>query len=282
MSDLNPVAARKEYMPSVLLLGGIGTGKTHAIRTIVDAGLETFVLQLEPSEVLDDIPCPKLHLKYIAPAKVPWTTLKDNAEKINKLTFKELSQLTGLNNAAYIQFIDVLNACNDFKCDRCGKAFGDVMTWGFDRAFVIDGLSGLSTMSLNLGTGAMPTRTEGEWGVAMDNLQRFIEQCVYGMKALFVLTAHLGREPNQLTGGSFIGVDTLGRKLAPKIPKPFSDVIHTIRRGGEFKWSTTTPEMELKARNVPWGDTLPASFVPLIKTWRTRKDKGLPNLPPVQ
>lgn len=268
------IVERKTYMPSVLLEGPIGTGKTHCLRTIVEAGLELFVLQLEPSEVLDDIPCPKMHMQYIAPARISWSTMKDNAEKVNKLTYKELSQLDGMSNAQYTQFIDVLNACNNFKCDRCGKAFGDVMQFGFDRAFVIDGLSGLSTMALNLGTGALPTRTEGEWGVAMDNLGRFIEQCVYGMKCLFVLTAHIAREPNQVTQGTNITVDTLGKKLAPKIPKPFSDVIHTVRRGTEFKWSTITPEMDLKARNVPWSNEIQASFVPLIRTWRERQEKG--------
>jgi hypothetical protein len=266
--------ATGQYMPTVLLAGGIGTGKTHALRTIVEAGLELFVIQTEPAEVLDDLPLDKYHRHYVAPARIPWNTMLDNADKINKLSFKELSQLTGMNNAAYRQWYEVVENCNNFKCDRCGKAFGDVMTWGFDRAIVIDGLSGLSTMALNLGTGALPTRTEGEWGVAMDNLQRFIEQMVYGTKCLFVLCAHLEREPNQITQGTNITVSTLGRKLAPKVPRPFSDVIHTIRRGTEFKWSTITPEMELKARNVPWSDNLPASFVPLIETWRKRQAKG--------
>lgn len=267
----------KEYMPSVLLEGAIGTGKTHALRTIVDAGLELFVLQTEPSEVLDDLPLDKYHKHYVPAAKTGWSVLMDNADKINKLTYKELSQMDGMNKSNYRQFYEVLEHCNNFKCDRCGKAFGDVMTWGFDRAFVIDSLSGLSTMSLALGTGAAPTRTEGEWGVAMDNLGRFVEQLVYGMKCLFVMTAHLEREPNQVTQGTNVTVSTLGKKLAPKIPRPFSDVIHTIRRGSgpvEFKWSTTTNEMELKARNVPWSGDIPASFVPLIKTWRDRQAKG--------
>jgi hypothetical protein len=267
----------KEYMPSVLLEGNVGTGKSHALRTIVEAGLELFVLQTEPSEVLDDLPLDKYHSVYIAPAKTAWNIMIDNADKINKMTFKELSQLDGMNKSGYRQFIDVLNACNNFKCDRCGKAFGDVMTWGFDRAFVLDSLTGISTMSLNLGTGANPTRTEGEWGVAMENVGNLINSLVYGMKCLFVMTAHLEREPNQITQGTNITVSTLGRKLAPKIPKPFSDVIHTIRRGQgpvEFRWSTTTPEMELKARNVPWSDNIPPSFVPLLKTWRDRRAKG--------
>lgn len=263
----------REYMPSVLLQGSIGTGKTKSLETIVNAGKELFVLQTEPSEVLDHLPLDKYHSHYVAPAKVDWKTMKDNADKINKMSFKELSQLTGMNNSAYRQFYEVLDNCNNFKCDRCGKEFGDVMTWGFDRAFALDGLSGLSTMALNLGTGALPTRTEGEWGVAMDNLQRFIEQLVYGTKCLLVVNAHLEREPNQITQGTNIVVSTLGKKLAPKIPRPFSDVIHTIRRGTEFRWSTITNEMELKARNVPWGEMEP-SFVPLLKTWKERHEKG--------
>jgi hypothetical protein len=41
-------------------MGASGTGKTHSIRTLVDAGLEVFVLFTEPGmEVLADVPADK-------------------------------------------------------------------------------------------------------------------------------------------------------------------------------------------------------------------------------
>ena len=39
---------------------------------------------------------------------------------------------------------------NDFTCDRCGESFGDVSTWNTDRAIVVDSLSGLNIMAMDL------------------------------------------------------------------------------------------------------------------------------------
>ena len=54
---------------NVMLCGTTGTGKTHSIRTLVESGIETFVLFTEPGmEVLADLPPEKLHWHYVAPA----------------------------------------------------------------------------------------------------------------------------------------------------------------------------------------------------------------------
>jgi hypothetical protein len=261
-------------LPKVLLLAPTGSGKSHALRTLVDAGLEVFILKTEPSEVLDDTDPAKVHWHYIPAAKQSWTNMLTHAKYINSLTYKGLTQVEDIEKAKHTQFIDVINTCNNFVDDRTGRAYGDVMTWGTDRAFVIDSLSGLSLMSKGLMCGSNPAPDRGEWGVAMDNIERLINNLTTGTNCMFVLTAHLEREPNQLTGGDILTVSTLGQKLGPKLPRFFSDVIHCKRIGSKFTWSTVTDQMDLKARNLPWAADMPPSFVPLMNTWRERHKRG--------
>lgn len=54
----------------ILLVGDSGTGKTFAFRSLPALGITPFILATEPNieDVLGDIPCPKLHWHYIAPA----------------------------------------------------------------------------------------------------------------------------------------------------------------------------------------------------------------------
>jgi hypothetical protein len=198
----------------------------------------------------------------------------NHAKYINSLSYKGLTQVDDIDKPKHTQFIEVINTCNNFVCDRTGKAFGDVMTWGADRAFVIDSLSGLSIMSKGLMCGSKPAPDRGEWGVAMDNIERLINNLTTGTTCMFVLTAHLEREPNQLTGGDILTVSTLGQKLGPKLPRFFSDVIHCKRVGAKFTWSTITDQMDLKARNLPWAADQPPSFVPLMNTWRERHKRA--------
>jgi len=254
-----------------LLIGATGTGKTHAIRTLVDAGLEVFVLFTEPGmEVLADLPPEKLHWHYIPPASPDFADMIASAQKINTLSFKALAELPDINKKKYTEFIDVLCTLQNFKCDRTGKEYGAVDSWGPERALVIDSMSGLSIMAMNLVAGSKPVKAIPDWGVAIDNLERLITKCCVDTRAHFVLIGHTERETDEVTGGTSIMLSTLGRKLAPKIPRFFSDVVHVVRKGADFTWSTATPNVDTKARYLPIKDGLPPSFVPLINEWKKR------------
>ena len=254
---------------NTLLVGGVGGGKTHALRTLVEAGITPFIIFTEPGmRTVSDISCEHLHYKYISPAKLTWNDLLDNQKKINTMSFKALAQLGDMDKKKYGQFLEVTASMNDFVCDRCGEHFGDVAEWSTDRAIVLDSLSGLNTMSMDMVVGAKPVKAMGDWGVAMDNLERFVSMMTNNTQCHFVMIAHLEREQDELTGAVHLMPSTLGRKLAPRIPRNFDDVILCSNKEGKFSWSTMGINVELKWRNLPGGKDLPASFVPLIESWK--------------
>lgn len=254
-----------------MLLGGTGTGKTHSIRTLLDAGLEVFVLFSEPGmEVLADTDPERLHWHYIAPASPEFGDMIDSAKKINTMNLKMLADMTDINKRKYTEFIDMLVALSDFPCDRTGKKYGAVDSWGPDKVIVVDSMSGLAIMAMNLVTGSKPVKSMSDWGIAQDNLERLITKLCVDTRCHFVLTAHLEREVDEVTGGTTLMASTLGRKLAPKLPRFFSDVVHVKRDGTNWSWSTATTNVDLKARNLPIADKISPSFLPLIENWAKR------------
>lgn len=257
---------------NTLLVGATGTGKTYSLRTFVEAGITPFILCTEPGieSTLGDLPPDKCHWHYIPPASPEWSDLLSSAQKINTLSYEALSKLGNIDKQKYVQFLDVLHTCNDFKCDRTGEAFGDVSTWGPNRVFVVDSLSGLNIMAMDLVVGAKPTKAMQDWMVAMDNLERFITKLVTSTKCFFVMTAHLEREHDEVTGAVSLMASTLGRKLAPRLPRFFDDVIHCKRDGDKFTWSTASLNVDLKARNLPIREGLAPSFVQIVEAWKRK------------
>lgn len=253
-----------------MLVGATGTGKTYSIRTFLEAGVTPFIIATEPGieSTLGDLPPEQCHWHYIAPASVGWAELLDSGKKINQFDLKSLSAMSDINKRKYTQFLEFISTCNNFVCDRTGESFGDVAEWGPDRVLVVDSLSGLNIMAMNLVVGSKPVKAMADWGMAMDNLERLLIKLTTDLKCYFVLTAHLERETDEVTGGTSLMASTLGRKLAPKIPRFFDDVILCQRQNTNFSWSTTALGADLKARNIAWSDKLAPSFAPIVQKRR--------------
>lgn len=261
--------------PKILLVGGTGSGKTHSIRTLLDAGLEVFGIFTEPGmEVLSDTDPARLHWHYIPPASTPWEQMLDSAQKINTMSFESLTKLSDINKRQHTEFLELLRSLANFPCDRTGQTFGPVDSFGPDKALFIDSLSGLNIMAMNMVTGTKPVKSMADWGVAMDNLERLITKLTVDVPCTVVLTAHLERETDEVTGGVSLMASTLGKKLAPRLPRFFSDVIHAKREGDKFSWSTATFNVDLKARNVAISEKIEPSFRPLIQTWKARQHQS--------
>ena len=263
---------------NVLLEGPTGTGKTYALGTLADTGVDVFALFLESGMETFlgywtdrglDIP-PNVRWHVLSRAEESFETMAAAARAINTLDLASLSKLSDPNRAKHNQFVKLLEVLHDFPDDRTGQRFGDVHSWGPDRCLAVDSLSGLNPIALSLVVGGKPVKSQGDWGIAMDQIEKVVRQLTDGCKCHFILTSHVEREVDQVLGGVKLTVATLGVKLAPKIPPMFSDVILTSREGTKFYWSTANGQADLKTRNLPLQDHLDPSFKPIIAKWLSR------------
>lgn len=264
---------KSEAGTNTLLQGPTGSGKTYAIRTLIDAGITPFVLSTEPgiASSLGDLPPDKLHWHYIAPAAPDWADMLDTAKKINTMSQEMLCKAT-FSKQKYNQFYEVLSSFANFTCDRTGESYGSVDNWNTDRAIVVDSMSGLNIMSMDLVVGAKPIKSPGDWGIAMDNLERLINRLSSGTHCHFVLTSHLEREKDDISGRVTLMVSTLGQKLAPKIPRFFDNVILARKDvDSSYYWANQGHNIDLKTRHIiPQSEKLPPSFIQIIENWKTK------------
>lgn len=263
---------------NTLLMGPAGTGKTHAIGTLVDTGIEVFYLALESGiESLIGYYADKnlsiptnLHWHILEAPQADFLSLLDGAKKVNTLSFEILSKLQDPDRSKHNQFIQLLTTLNNFPDDRTGKVFGAVNTWGTERCLVIDGLAGLNRAAMSLVVGAKPTKNMAEWGLAQDQLFKLLFMLCNNCICHFVLLAHVEREVDQILGGVKLTVSTLGKALAPQIPPMFSDVILTVKQGDKWTWDTASPLADVKVRNLPISASNPPNFNLIIGKWRKR------------
>lgn len=264
--------------PNVLLMGPAGTGKTHSLGTLADAGVEVFYLGLEPGlESLlgywtdrgQPVP-PNVHWHVLEQPKSSWNTLKDAATKVNTLALDTLSKWQDPNRGSYNQFIRLLEVLNDFPDQRTGQKFGDVSSWGPDRALALDALTGLNNIALSLVVGGKPVRSQSDWGIAQTQIESLVRKLCDDCRCWFICLAHVERETDQILGGVKLTVATLGKALAPKIPPMFSDVILTVRQGDKWTWDTGSAIADTKTRNLPVKADLKPDFGQIVAKWKAR------------
>jgi hypothetical protein len=255
----------------VLLIGGSGAGKTYALRTLVDAGITPMCVFTENSfDVLGDVPKDKMHWMYIPPSHSSVQTLIDGAKRVMVFTPAQIQATADITRAQTNQYIPLLEALMNFKCDRTGESFGNVSTWGTDKALVIDSLSGLTISATKLAVGEKYAMTQPEYQIAMKTIENLINQICTGFHCHAVVTAHMEREVDEVNGGVKIYASTIGRKLAPVLPRNFTDVLLAKRIGTKFVWDSADPQADLKSRNAPIQAELPPSFAPLVVRWKGR------------
>lgn len=263
---------------NVLLMGPAGTGKTHSLGTLVDTGLEVFVLFLEAGrESLfgywtdRGLPIPpNLHWHTLKAPTVGFDTMLEDAKKINTLQLDTLAKMSDPNRGKHNQYVSLFEALNNFKDDRTKKSYGPVNEWGTERVLAIDGMTGLGRAAMALVVGGKPVRNQSDWGIAQDQLEKLLRKLADDCPCHFVLLSHVERETDMVLGGVKLMASTLGQKLAPKIPSIFSDVILATRNGDKWVWDTASALADVKTRNLPRRQDLPPDFAAIINKWKAR------------
>jgi AAA domain len=270
---------------NVLLEGPTGTGKTNALATIADSGVELFLLFTEPGleTVLGywtdrgkEVP-PNVHWHILERGPGSFAVQAESANDINTYTPESLFKKSDPNRSKHNQFVGLLRALADYKDDRTGESFGAVDGWGPDRCVAVDSLTGINPIAMSLVIGGKSLRSQQDWGMAQDVIEKLVRK-LSECNCHFVLTAHVERETDLVFGGMKITVSTLGRALAPKIPPMFSDVILTVRDASKFSWSTANSQADLKARNLPIADNINPNFDQIFNKWKSRGGKLVPTV----
>lgn len=269
--------------PTVLLMGPPGSGKTDSLATLLETGLEVFLLVIEANGLdtfLDSIArrnlkTDRLHWKYIPPASPDLGTLMNMAEQISTKDFESLSSIkTGIGKEKAREYMTFLKALENFVDDKDGKSYGSVFDFDDSKVLAIDSLSGLNAMAMDLTIGYKPTASKPEWGIAMNLELKTLQKLCADLRCLFVLTAHIDKEPNEITGANTVTSAALGQKNSGKIARLFSEVVLTKRgkTGREFKWSTweTSSLVDLKNRALPISDSIDPTFVRIWKAHQRR------------
>lgn len=269
--------------PKILIEGPTGTGKTHSIGTLVDwaepYGVQVYVMFTENSaETLFGYwrdkgkPIPEnLHVCDMLVRPISLKGLIDASDKVGKLTYESITKLvdpnrSGDNNAYW----KILKGCADFVDSRTGEHFGALDSWPTESIFVMDSLSELSNAAMKMVIGNKPTASQPDYGVAQNNLMNFLRLLTQGVRCGVVMTAHVERQVEEISGQTKITTKAVGKALANEIPQLFSDIIYTYRDGAAWYWDTANILVDLKTRNLPVQSKLPPNFAPLMQKWASR------------
>lgn len=266
-----------------MLIGGVGSGKTSSIKTFLGTGITPCALFTEFSfDVLGDTKPEELHWRYIKPITSNMQNLRDAAKKIGQQNADMIQKGHDMTRSGNNQFEPMLEAIANFKCQRTGLSLGDVTTWGTDKAFILDGLSGLTTAATKLAVGEKYAMTQPEFQIAMKLIENTIMQLCNGFHCHVVVMAHPEREVDEVNGGVKIYPSTLGKKVAPTLGRHFTDVLMAKRQDNKFYWDGVDPQADLKVRNFPRIADMPPSFVQGVEAWKKRGGIISPELPPLE
>ena len=278
--------------PNLLLYGDVGTGKTTSLATFIRAGvdldlpLKVIAIFTEPNaeEALLDgmrlhakpgeksLPMDRLFYRYIPPAVSKWSIIKEVAQKVNLLGYKQLTEMkSGMGKENSGQFLDLIDLLSNFV-DQHGHSHGPVDDLDPSYLVCVDSISGMNVMARALNVGMKPSLHQGEWGVAMHMEDTLITKVVADTQCFTAFLGHVDKEMDEIIGKPQYMPAFLGKKLAPKVPSIFSDVVNSYRDGKKYYWSTMRRDYSsLKVRNLTLEDTLKPDFKPIVNAWLKRK-----------
>lgn len=270
--------------PKILLQGDSGSGKTYSLGTVVDwaarqspprevfclfteNGLETLLGYWKDAGK----PVPEnLRWHVISSPSLSLKALTDAAQKVGLLSYESITKMVDPERGANNPYYKILQAFNDFPDDRSGKKFGNVGEWKADRILCIDSLSELGNACMKMVIGNKPTASQPDYGVAQNNLMNLLRFFTQGFAPTFIMTAHLQRQTNELTGGVQLMTKAIGKAMADDIPQLFSEVIFTSREGTNWYWDTAAPNVTTKTRYLPIKTKIDPNFGQIMDKWLAR------------
>lgn len=262
-----------------LLFGDSGDGKTHVVRSLLRAGVQPIVQATEPGmralaacdnpacSVCKGVPAgATIPWNYIAPNGGDLDVLKQQVEWIGTRDQKFLCNINDTNRAkSFTQYATLVKNLENFV-DSEGKSWGPVHSWGTDRAYVLDGLTEVGTFAMDLFVGRRPLYDKSDYQVAQRIVLNTVKLLI-GLRCHVIILAHLDAGEDVL-GRPKSTVLSVGKKLAPELPRLFDDMPFAYREGDKFFWSTAKFGITSKGRNLPIKDAMNPDFGAIVESWK--------------
>lgn len=268
--------------PKILLIGASGSGKTRSLATFADwqskqgrqtritfteNGLETFLGYWRDR----NLPVPEGIAWHVIKTKsIPFKDLMDGAKKTGMLSYKALTELVDPNKATNNPYLKIMESLADFKDDRTGKSLGNFDSWGNDILWGCDSLSELANACMKMVIGNKPTASPSDYGVAQNNLINFLRFITQGFPPTVVLTAHIQRQTDEVSGMTKLMTKAIGKAMGDDIPQLFSETIGCVREGGAWYWDTANSALDTKTRYLPIASKIPPDGAQIMDKWIKR------------
>ena len=98
---------------------------------------------------------------------------------------------------------------------------GNLFSMDKTDIFVLDSLTELSNACMKMIVRDKPTASQPEYGITQNNLINFLRLLTQALPATFVMTAHVDRQMDEITGTVKLMVKSIGKALAVDIPLCF-------------------------------------------------------------
>lgn len=269
---------------NTVIQGQIGSGKTRSALTLLPeyedpstgkvrkgAGLTTLVMSLEPGfgHVFGPNGCKQgLHVHYHYPRAVDWDTIGSYVKLMRNLSIKDVVEMSDPKKRDYTGFAELFNVCKDYTCDNCGQSFGAINELDESYAVFWDSLSPLSVLVQQAVCGGKPVPSKPEYFTMFGFALSFLRLVFQSTRCSVVLTAHIDRELDPVTGESILTLDTIGQRLAKQVVKMPDELVTAYEDSGKFYWSNQPGRTGqiVKRRALPLSDSLAPDFAQIFKS----------------
>jgi hypothetical protein len=270
--------------PKVLLEGPSGSGKTFAIGTLVDwasrqsppfpvhvifteNGLETLLGYWRDRKLA--VP-PNLRWHVVRTPTLSLDALINGANKTGLMSMEALFKSIDPERSRNNPWETFLRVLADVPDDRTGSKHGNIGTWSSRNILINDSLSETSNACLRMVTGAKTSASQPEYQAAQGNLINWIRFMTQSFQGTFVMTAHVQRQMNEVTGVTQLMTKAIGKALADDIPPLFSETIYTVREGTAWYWDTAAANVDTKTRYLPIQSKIRPDFAQIMDKWLER------------
>lgn len=270
--------------PKIILIGPSGTGKTRSLGTMVDwaakqspprpvrilfteNGLETLLGYWTDRNL--PVP-PNLAWHVVKTKTIPLKDLLAGAKNVGLLSYKALTEMVDPNRSANNPYLKIMEILASFKDDRTGKDLGNIGEWGNDVIFGIDSLSELANACMKMVIGTKPTASPSDYGVAQNNLMNLLRYLTQGFAPTLVMTAHVQRQQDEISGAVKLQTKAIGKALGDDIPQLFSETIGCVREGTNWYWDTANSQLDTKTRYLPIASKITPDFSQIMDKWLRR------------